>query len=46
MDTAVALIVDGNASLKIDTQHLKVNLRMGSLYQFIGEMLIQPPNEV
>ncbi|KAI5650860.1 hypothetical protein M9H77_36865 [Catharanthus roseus] len=45
VDTAVALIVDGNASLKIDTQHLKVNLRMGSLYQFIGEMLIQPPNE-
>lgn len=46
VETAVALIVDGNASLKIDTQHLKFNLRIGSLYQFIGEMLIHPDNEV
>lgn len=45
VDSAVALIVDGNASLKIDTQHLKVNFRIGSLYQFIGEMLIHPDNE-
>ncbi|PSR92562.1 CST complex subunit like [Actinidia chinensis var. chinensis] len=45
-ENAVALIVDGNATLKIDTQHLNINLRVGSIYQFIGELLIQPNNEV
>lgn len=45
IETAIASIVEGNASLKIDTQHLKVNLRIGSLYQFIGELLIGPSNE-
>ncbi|XP_071940274.1 CST complex subunit TEN1 isoform X3 [Coffea arabica] len=45
IETAIASIVEGNASLKIDTQHLKVNLRIGSLYQFIGELLIDPSNQ-
>ncbi|KAH7844097.1 hypothetical protein Vadar_024240 [Vaccinium darrowii] len=45
VETAVALIVDGNATLKVDTQHLNLNLRLGSIYQFIGELLIQPNNE-
>lgn len=43
----MAVIVDeSGASLKVDTQHLKLNLRCGSIYQFIGELHIQPPNEV
>ncbi|XP_058076924.1 CST complex subunit TEN1 [Magnolia sinica] len=40
--TAIATIVDGSVSLKIDTQHLRdLNFRVGSIYQFIGELLIQ-----
>ncbi|XP_010245471.1 PREDICTED: CST complex subunit TEN1 isoform X2 [Nelumbo nucifera] len=32
--------------LKIDTRHLRdLNLRIGSIYQFIGELLIQSNNE-
>lgn len=46
LETAAAVIVDGDASLKVDTQHLKLNLRPGSLYQFIGELHIEPNNEV
>ncbi|XP_052206662.1 CST complex subunit TEN1 [Diospyros lotus] len=45
VETAIAVIIDGNATLKIDTQHLNLNLRNGSTYQFIGELLIQPDNE-
>ncbi|KAH6831882.1 telomere-capping [Perilla frutescens var. hirtella] len=45
LETAVAVIVDGDASLKVDTQYLKLNLRPGSLYQFIGELHIEPNNE-
>ncbi|ERN03343.1 hypothetical protein AMTR_s00003p00242540 [Amborella trichopoda] len=45
VDTAVAVIVDGNVSLRIDTQHLRdVHFRLGSFYQFIGELVIQPDN--
>ncbi|KAH6769641.1 telomere-capping [Perilla frutescens var. hirtella] len=45
LETAVAVIVDGDASLKVNTQYLKLNLRPGSLYQFIGELHIEPNNE-
>ncbi|XP_059647426.1 CST complex subunit TEN1 [Cornus florida] len=45
IETAIAVIVDESANLKIDTQHLSLNLRVGSIYQFIGELLIQPNNE-
>ncbi|PIN08408.1 hypothetical protein CDL12_19009 [Handroanthus impetiginosus] len=45
LETAVAVIVDGGASLKVDTQLLKINLRAGSIYQFIGELHIEPSNE-
>ncbi|KAI3440477.1 uncharacterized protein J3R85_003552 [Psidium guajava] len=46
VETAVAVIVDGDASLKIDTQHLRdLSFRAGSIYQFIGELRIQPDNE-
>ncbi|KAK6161066.1 hypothetical protein DH2020_004447 [Rehmannia glutinosa] len=45
LETSIAVIVDGDASLKVDTQHLKLNLRSGSIYQFIGELHIEPSNE-
>ncbi|KAM0010142.1 hypothetical protein Hdeb2414_s0080g00780251 [Helianthus debilis subsp. tardiflorus] len=45
VETAVAVIADGGATLAVDTQHLRLNLRVGSLYQFIGELSIQPDNE-
>ncbi|XP_050223617.1 CST complex subunit TEN1 [Mercurialis annua] len=46
VETAIAIIADGNAILKIDTQHLRdLSFRIDSAYQFIGELLIQPDNE-
>ncbi|KAF2314790.1 hypothetical protein GH714_033583 [Hevea brasiliensis] len=46
VETAIAIVVDGNAILKIDTQHLRdLSFRIGSVYQFIGELLIQPDDE-
>ncbi|BBG99953.1 hypothetical protein Prudu_009820 [Prunus dulcis] len=47
VDTAIATIVDGSDSLKINIQHLReLSFRVGSIYQFNGELLIQPDNEV
>ncbi|KAF9607465.1 hypothetical protein IFM89_036062 [Coptis chinensis] len=46
VETAVAVIVDGSYNLKIDTQHLRnISFRVGSIYQFIGELLIKPDTE-
>ncbi|CAB4270630.1 unnamed protein product [Prunus armeniaca] len=46
VETAIATIIDGSDSLKINTQHLReLSFRVGSIYQFIGELLIQPDNE-
>ncbi|PQQ17415.1 hypothetical protein Pyn_10406 [Prunus yedoensis var. nudiflora] len=46
VETAIATIIDGSDSLKINTQHLReLGFRVGSIYQFIGELLIQPDNE-
>ncbi|XP_021770808.1 CST complex subunit TEN1-like [Chenopodium quinoa] len=45
VETAVAVIVDGNATLKIDTKHLKINYRVGSIYQFIGELFFESENQ-
>ncbi|CAK9315004.1 unnamed protein product [Citrullus colocynthis] len=46
VETAIAIIVDGNVNLKIDTQHLReLSIRIGSIYQFIGELLVQSDNE-
>ncbi|XP_031736410.1 CST complex subunit TEN1 isoform X2 [Cucumis sativus] len=46
VETAIAIIVDGNVNLKIDTQHLiELSIRIGSIYQFIGELLVQSDNE-
>lgn len=46
MEEAVAVLVDGSATLRVDTQHLNLSLRMGSIYQFIGELQIDASNEV
>jgi hypothetical protein len=47
VDTATAAIQDGGVSLKVDTQHLRdVSFRTNSMYQFIGELLIRPDNDV
>ncbi|KAM3413275.1 hypothetical protein ACQJBY_004444 [Aegilops geniculata] len=46
LDSAVAVIRDGSATLKIDTQHLRdISFRSGSMFQFIGELLIQPNDD-
>ncbi|XP_077228830.1 telomere-capping, CST complex subunit isoform X1 [Tasmannia lanceolata] len=45
VETAIAVIIDGNISLKIDTQHLRdISFHVSSIYQFIGELLIQSDN--
>lgn len=45
VETAIAVIADGSATLKIDTQHLKLNCRLGSIYQFIGELSLECDNQ-
>ncbi|KAB2621573.1 hypothetical protein D8674_023755 [Pyrus ussuriensis x Pyrus communis] len=46
VETAIATIAHGSERLKINTQHLReLSFRVGSIYQFIGELLIQPDNE-
>ncbi|XVF41825.1 hypothetical protein PTKIN_Ptkin01aG0311500 [Pterospermum kingtungense] len=46
VETAIAVIADQSATLKIDTQHLReLSFRVGSIFQFIGELHIQPNNE-
>ncbi|KAF6997994.1 hypothetical protein CFC21_014153 [Triticum aestivum] len=46
VDSAVAVIRDGSATLRIDTQHLReIGFRSGSMFQFIGELLIRPNND-
>ncbi|KAE8675419.1 topless-related protein 3-like [Hibiscus syriacus] len=45
VETAMAVIADLGATLKIDTQHLReLGFRIGSIFQFIGELHIQPNN--
>ncbi|KAK9664708.1 hypothetical protein RND81_14G062700 [Saponaria officinalis] len=38
VESGVAIIADANATLMIDTQHVKLQFRLGSIYQFIGEL--------
>ncbi|KAG8100684.1 hypothetical protein GUJ93_ZPchr0013g36214 [Zizania palustris] len=46
LSSAVAVIQDGSASFKVDTQHLRdISFRTNSTYQFIGELLIKPDND-
>ncbi|OMP11454.1 hypothetical protein COLO4_03798 [Corchorus olitorius] len=45
-ETAIAVVADESATLRIDTQHLReLSFRVGSVFQFIGELHIQPNNE-
>ncbi|CAD5315709.1 unnamed protein product [Arabidopsis thaliana] len=45
VETAIGVIEDGGRSLKINTQNIRdVSLRVGSIYQFIGELHIEQPN--
>ncbi|KAK5786509.1 CST complex subunit TEN1 [Gossypium arboreum] len=46
VETAIAVIADQGATLKVDTQHLReLSFRIGSIFQFIGELNIQPNYE-
>ncbi|KAM3300711.1 hypothetical protein ACQJBY_041628 [Aegilops geniculata] len=46
VDSAVAVIRDGSVTLSIDTQNLmEIGFRSGSMFQFIGELLIRPNND-
>lgn len=46
-ETGLAIVIDGNDTLKVSTEHLRdLAFQVGSVYQFIGELLIQPDNEV
>lgn len=46
-DTAVAVIADADISFKINTEHLRdLSFRIGSYYQFIGELHILPEDVV
>ncbi|KAM3300706.1 hypothetical protein ACQJBY_041626 [Aegilops geniculata] len=46
LDSAVAVIRDGSATMKIDTQHLRdISFHSGSMFQFIGELLIRPNDD-
>nr|KYP71173.1 hypothetical protein KK1_010418 [Cajanus cajan] len=45
-ETGLAIIIDGDDILKVNTEHLRdLIFHVGSVYQFIGELLIQPDNE-
>ncbi|CAJ1868400.1 unnamed protein product [Sphenostylis stenocarpa] len=47
IETGLATIIDGDCTLKISTEHLRdLTFQVGSVYQFIGELFIQPDNEV
>ncbi|KMS94799.1 hypothetical protein BVRB_015210 [Beta vulgaris subsp. vulgaris] len=45
VETAVVVIVEGSATLNIDTQYVKLNYRVGSIYQFIGELSFELENQ-
>ncbi|AES82409.1 putative CST complex subunit Ten1 [Medicago truncatula] len=45
-ETGLATVIDGNDILKVSTEHLKdLKFQVGSVYQFIGELLIRTDNE-
>ncbi|CAL5194792.1 unnamed protein product [Lathyrus oleraceus] len=46
LETGLATVIDGNDILKVNTEHLRdLRFQVGSVYQFIGELHIQPDNE-
>lgn len=47
LETGLATIIDGDNSLIVTIENLKdLNFQVDSVYQFIGELLIQPDHEV
>jgi undecaprenyl pyrophosphate synthase len=47
LETGLATVIDGNDILKVSTEHLKdLKFQVGSVYQFIGELLIRTDDEV
>ncbi|KMZ71223.1 hypothetical protein ZOSMA_185G00420 [Zostera marina] len=47
VESAIAVIIDNNVTLQIDTQNLRdVNFHVGSIYQFIGELHIHYDNNM
>ncbi|OIV93555.1 hypothetical protein TanjilG_04787 [Lupinus angustifolius] len=47
LESGIATIIDGDDTLKVSTEHLRdLSFRVGSVYQFIGELCIEPENEV
>lgn len=46
LETGLATVIDGNDILKVSTEHLKdLKFQVGSVYQFIGELLIRTDDE-
>ncbi|KAK8961234.1 hypothetical protein KSP40_PGU017245 [Platanthera guangdongensis] len=46
VESGMAVIIDGGATLLIDTQHLRdISFRPGSIYQFIGELHISQDSQ-
>ncbi|KAK6925456.1 hypothetical protein RJ641_009782 [Dillenia turbinata] len=46
IEAAIAIIFYGRVNLKINTEHLRdLSFRVGSIYQFIGELFFQPDKE-
>ncbi|XP_019422595.1 PREDICTED: CST complex subunit TEN1 [Lupinus angustifolius] len=46
LESGIATIIDGDDTLKVSTEHLRdLSFRVGSVYQFIGELCIEPENE-
>jgi hypothetical protein len=47
LETGLATVIDGSDILKVSIEQLKdLKFQVGSVYQFIGELLIQPDNKV
>ncbi|KAK2364979.1 CST complex subunit TEN1 [Trifolium repens] len=46
LETGLATVIDGSDILKVSIEQLKdLKFQVGSVYQFIGELLIQPDNK-
>ncbi|GAU11461.1 hypothetical protein TSUD_344520 [Trifolium subterraneum] len=47
LETGLATVIDGSDILKVSIEQLKdLKFQVGSVYQFIGELLIQSDNKV
>lgn len=45
--SGIALLTDGESSFRVDLQHLRdLPLRIGSLFEFVGELELHPLQQV